>query len=152
MANSFNATSSSTPRMTHPYKYRIKPLIICVVLPFYISHLLLSYLFLFLKLFSKCLTSNLYQFVLFQISFPYESCLWQYCILICITFFYLSHDSLMGSHTNSCQFIPFSPNDLLVKGLVHQIWSLSAIHAQFILYCLIICLLWVWSINNSHYQ
>ena len=135
MSNSLNAASSSTPRMTHPCKYRIKSLIICVVLPLYISFLLLSCLLLFLKFLSKCLqalhTNSFYvrSHSFLQVLPMVILCTNLYYFLLFITQF-----PLMGSHTDSCQFIPFSLNELLVKGLVHQIWSLSVICAQFVLY------------------
>ena len=54
---------------------------------------------------------NLYYFLLCIIRFSLQA-----VILICANLYY------------------FSLNDLLVIGLVHQKWSLSVIHAQFVLF------------------
>ena len=156
MANSFNATSSSTPRLTCPCKYRIKSLIIRVVLLFYISHLSLFHLFLFLKF----LISFDRQFILihtvYGLILSCGSLLWQCCILICIISFYLIYSSCYGqSHqfvpictifliflichrsgsstmvtvSDSCLIHTMLPYYLFIIGLVHQQWSLSVIHA-----------------------
>ena len=159
----------------------------CSTIILYFSLIIIS----FISSLNSSLISPDRQFIpihtVYGLILSYGSFLWQCCMLIHIIFFYLTLHTvpIMGSHTDSCQFVPFysiiylsqvwfinnghyqqfMPNSyhitllfvhyrsglstmvtisdscpihtilpyyLFIIGLVHQQWSLSVIHAQFI--------------------
>ena len=65
-----------------------------------------------------------------------ELCISLYYLLFIIQFF---PQAVTPIHANSYHIL----YDLLVIGLVHQIWSPLVIRAQFIPYCPAICSLWI---------
>ena len=118
MANSFNAASSSSPRMTHSCKYRIKFLITQVALLLYMYLLSLPYLFSFCKI--QLDAQQAIYFILYHSRFlpSIRYSYGKFCVSSCY-YFYLPYYSFhMGNHTDSCQSVLFLNSLLVMKNLV----------------------------------